>query len=252
MKYWKKPTPDQVDRAIALLGRRMHRRYFFDRLRNPEWIKPLFNKKFFLDPPDIEKDEEKGTIGFPLWPESRYLARMANLEPELVLKIILDMPETENIRVYEDFADAALAMPPQVSAKLIKKAKIWAQSPYQHFLAKKLGDLMTKLANAGMIEEALDLAKTVLVLIPDPRRKKEEKEDEQISLSPEPISRVDKWDYETILKENIPDLITSSGVRTFDFLCDLLEQYIELSQRKGKADAPNDYSWIWRPAIEDH
>ena len=88
MRFWKKPTPDQLDRAIALLGRTMHHRYFFDRLQNPEWVKPLLDKGFFTNPPTPENDEEKGTIGFPMWPESQYLARMAPQNPELILNVI--------------------------------------------------------------------------------------------------------------------------------------------------------------------
>ena len=251
MRFWKKPTPDQLDRAIALLGRTVHHRYFFDRLQNPDWVKPLWDKGYFTNPPTLERDEEKGTIGFPIWPESQYLVRMVQHNPELILDVILMIPETDNVRVYEDLADAALAMPPEISVKLIEKAKVWAQSPYQHLLAKKLGDLIGQLANAGMVDESLDLARTLLEVVPDPRRQQIYK-DQEFSLPPEPTSRIDEWDYESILKENVPDLVKAVGIRTFDLLCDLLEQAIELSQSRGKEGAPEDYSYIGRPAIEDH
>lgn len=251
MRSWKKPTPEQIDRAIALLGHTMHHRYFFDHLQNPEWIKPLFDKGYFSNPPPPERDEEKGTIGFPMWSESQYLARMAPLKPELVLDIIVKIPKTDNVRVYEDLADAALVMPTEISAKLIDKAKIWAKSPFQHLLSKKLGDLMAQLARAGMVDESIELARILLEVIPDPRRQKVYK-DNEFSLPPEPTSRIDKWDYESILKKNIPDLVDVGGIPTFELLCDLLEQAIELSLSKGKESAPEDYSYIGRPAIEDH
>ena len=252
MKSWKKPISDQIDRAIALLGRRMHHRYFFGRLQNPEWVNPLLEKGFFSNPPAPERDEQKGAIGFPIWPESQYLARMASQNPELVLDVILKIPETDNIRVYEDLADAALAMPPDISVKLIEKAKIWAQSPYQHLLAEKLGDFFSKLAHAGFVDQALDLAKVILQIIPAQKKPKMEKKDDTFTLPKEPTARLAKRDYESILKKNIPDLVTTDGIRTFDLLCDLLTRAVGFSRKSGKEGEPKDYSWIWRPAIENH
>lgn len=51
MKSWKKPTPEQVNRAISLLGQVQNVRYFFDKLENPEWIQPLYKKGYFSNPP---------------------------------------------------------------------------------------------------------------------------------------------------------------------------------------------------------
>ena len=74
MKSWKTPTPDQVDKAVALLGHAEQHRYFFDRLENPQWLQPLKAKGFFSNPPQIIRDEVKGTFGFPIWPDSRYMS----------------------------------------------------------------------------------------------------------------------------------------------------------------------------------
>ncbi len=74
MKSSKTPTPEQVTKAIALLGRKEHYRYFFDRLENPLWLEPLHKQGFFLHPPPPQANE--GSVVFPPWPESRYLARI--------------------------------------------------------------------------------------------------------------------------------------------------------------------------------
>src|SRR5213593_2211477 len=112
MRSWKTPTPDQVSRAVAQLGHAEHYRYFFDRLENPRWLELLAEKGFFKKPPAPRKDDSKGTVGFPPWPESRYLARMAKLgeAQEVVLSIALEIPDTENVRVHEDLAEVALAL----------------------------------------------------------------------------------------------------------------------------------------------
>ena len=46
MKSWKMPTPEQVAKAVALLGHVEQYRYFFDRLENPEWLLPLQKRDF--------------------------------------------------------------------------------------------------------------------------------------------------------------------------------------------------------------
>src|SRR5258708_2164830 len=82
MKSWKTPTPEQVERATARSGHGKYNRYFFDHLETPEWIRPLAEKGFFDSPPPPIREQSNNTISFPLWPASRYLARMAKLAPE--------------------------------------------------------------------------------------------------------------------------------------------------------------------------
>jgi len=168
MKSWKMPTPEQVTKAVALLGRAEQYRYFFDRLENPLWIEPLKTKGFFSSPPQATRDEKRGTAGFPPWPASRYLSRMAAQAPETVLEVALQIPPTEDVRVHEDLADAALAMPADLAAKLVPKAKKWLESPYQLLLPEKLGTLMGHLAKGGQVKAALDLARSLLNYIARP------------------------------------------------------------------------------------
>lgn len=249
MKSWKTPTPEQVDRAVALLVHPEQHRYFFDRLENPKWIGPLKSKGFFRNPPKPQRDEARGTIGFPPWPESRYLARMARLNPELVLEVLLEIPDTDNVRVYEDLADAALNMPPNLAARLVERAKTWARSPYQLLLPEKLGALAAHLARGGEVDNALGLARVLLEVLPDPRADEVSAED-PIAFPPEPKARFDTWDYEQILKKDFPEVVQAAGVQALHLLCDLLETFIRLSCRRSEDESPEDYSW--RPAIEDH
>lgn len=253
MKSWKKPTPEQVGKAVAKLGRLGHYRYFFDRLENPEWILPLKENHFFENPPKAQIDEVRGTIGFPIWPESRYLARMAALKPnKLVLDVILKIPDTDNGIVHEDLVDAALAMPPDIAAKLVSKAKKWAKSPYQLLLPEKLGSLVSHLAKGGQIKEALGLAQTLLEVLPDPRVEVQPDKKAVYRPLPEPKAGFDEWDYEQIIKKNIPDLVQAAGMHAFTLLCDLLETAIRLSRYRDEDKGLEDYSYVGRPAIEDH
>ena len=248
MRSWKKPTPELVDRAIAALVYAEQYRYFFDRLENPEWLEPLWKRGFFKHPPQIERDEEEGTVRFPPWPEARYLARMAAYKPELVAKIIRQMDDTENTMVLSDLVDALLAMPPKVAAQLAEKAKCWAEFPYP-LLSDKLGELISCLAKGGKTEEAMAIARVLLDVLPDPQHQHVA---EELNLPPEPRARFDAWHYEQIFKKHYPDLVHQGGLPALELLCDLLEKAIRLSRRRDDDKGPEDYSYIWRPAIEDH
>lgn len=252
MKSWKTPTPEQVARTVALLGHAEQYRYFFDRLENPEWINPLKLKGFFSNPPKPQRDEARGTIGFPPWPESRYLVRMAEIKPDVVLEVIKNIPDTDNVRVYEDFADAALKMPPEIAVRLLEKARNWVRSSYQLLLPKKLGTLLVHWARGGQVGAALALAQVLLEILPDTKRTDDSQSKETYGLPPEPRARFHTSHYREIIKKDFPELLKAGGVRVLTLLCDLLESAVRLSRRRNGDKGPEDYSRIWRPTIEDH
>jgi hypothetical protein len=240
MKSWKTPTPEQVDKAVAQLGHGEYNRYFFDRLENPEWLRPLKDKGFFGSPPQPIRDEAQGTIAFPQWPESRYLARMAKYAPGTVLEIARALPEAANVRVHSDLADAAIAMPAASGAQLVAQAKEWIKSPYQLLLPEKLGTLVNILALGGEADAALDLFAALLEVQPDPKP----------ILVPEPRARFDSWHYQGILRNNVQDLAHATGMRALELLCEILDRALQLSTKDQGAQESEDYSSIWRPSID--
>ncbi len=248
MPSWKKPTQDQIDRTLALIVRKEHYRYFFEKLENPEWIEPLWEKGFFKNPPKIYKKDD--TIFFPSWSEARYLARMVKHKPELVRDIINKMPETDNVQVLYELADAALKMPPDIAATLIDKFNQWAN--VQHLdivLAEKLGDLIEHLAKEGQPEQALSLAERLLdIQEPGEDIFKKFGLDTKIQ---DPQTKIgDVWHYREILSKNVPALIKVEKFKAFDFLCKLLDKAIRISiESESEVE---DFSFIWRPAIEDY
>ena len=48
--------------------------------------------------------------------------------PETVLDVILHIPDTDNVRVHEDLADAALAMPAELAAHWASKEAEWIET----------------------------------------------------------------------------------------------------------------------------
>ena len=65
--------------------------YFFLRLNEPAWLQPLKDEGLFRHPLEPERDTEKGTVAFPQWPQSRYLARMAAAGMPDVQQIVLEI-----------------------------------------------------------------------------------------------------------------------------------------------------------------
>src|SRR5438067_10892841 len=224
----------------------------FDRLDNPLWIDPLKERGFFSTPPAPIDQYVPGAMGAPPWPDSKYLARMAGVDPFAVHRVAMEIPETDNSLVHEDLADAALALPPDLAADLAVRAKRWlTTSPYHVMLPKKLGSLMASLATRGHGDEALDLARTLLELLPDEGAAAPMGEDAGFVLPPVPHARFSNWDYEQILKENFSGVVKALGVPALDLLCDLLGRALEFSVAESTDPSRGDGSYLWRPAIGD-
>jgi hypothetical protein len=245
MKQRKKPTDAEVDAAMSRLIQVSQIQYFFNKLENPEWIEPLFRKGFFKNPPAPISNEAEHTISFPLWPESKYLARMAEKTPDIVASIIEKASPTENVRVLEDFIDAASRMPGSVAKRLVPKILTWVESPYRLLMAQEIGRLIKRLAADKEILSAIKLAKAFLAIKRSAR--KHNTADAQLDSS-DINSPLNQWHYERALKNEIAELGSVAPWETLQLISGLLEEAEDIKRGNSKAD----YSYIWRPAIEDH
>jgi len=251
------PTENDLQRFCQEVPSNLVARgYFFDKLESPEWLAPLWEKGFFQHPPEPQIDQEHNTVSFPPWPEVHYLARMAAHKPEVVKEIILQMPDTTNIHVIYNLADAMLNMSPDIAVQLGDKAKEWADSSpaLDPLLADKLGKLISHLAYGGQPKVALSLAETLLEILPDPAVKGEQADDdvfgESYAPSPKPKAKLDPWHYEELLKKCVPGLIRAGRMDALKLLCDLLDKALCFSQRRK--ENKTDYSHVWCPAVEEH
>ena len=228
--------------------------YFFERLTSSGWLDRLQVNGFFSHPPASEMDNDKGTIGYSSWPQSRYLVRMAPLAPEKVLNIMLAVPPTDNVHVHEDFASAATVMPPELAAKWSDRETLRVNKPegLLGLLPEKLSALMNHLLQGGQVTAALGLAQSLLEVLPDPRPENEKQDKDEYSLSPEPCARFSAGRYKRILERMIPLLSPLARFPAFDLFCDLLEKVITLSKTSTDDEpGPEDYSYIWQPHLED-
>jgi hypothetical protein len=220
---------------------------FFDRLTSWRWLELLAKEGFFSDPPGPENDSAAGTISYPAWPPSRYLARIANIPEaqEAVLRVALAVPETDNIRVSADLADVALALPAALAALFVPKAKKWSESSHSILLPDRIAAIVGHLTRGGKIDEALEIARALLTVVPGRERV-------GTPFRPEPESRFDVWHYRKFLSEQAPELVDEAGERALEVFSALLESALELSRRPEEKGSFEDASSIWRRAIEDH
>jgi hypothetical protein len=52
------------------------------------------------------------------------------------------------------------------------------------------------------------------------------------------------------LKDHYPELVKAAGLPALELLCELLEKAIQFSPHRE--EGAEDFSYTWRPAIEDH
>lgn len=228
--------PERVKKMIELIQKRgANHDYFFSKLDSPDWILPLQAEGLFKAPPSAQREGD--TISFEIWPESKYLARIASVAPQQVLDVIERIPPTDNIRIHTDFSDAAIRMPAGLSARWVRKEIEWIkeQDHLYFLLPEKLGELCEHLATNGEVDIALRLAGTLLAITYLPERHAVR-------------ARFNDWNYEQILKKNGPAICHATGLRAIKLFCDLLAE--SLSHNEKGREPEDDYSRLWRPAIE--
>ena len=173
MKSWTKPTDDLVNKALTSVKKITARKYFFSRLENPLWLKPLAERGCFKYPPKSLRFDD-GTIQFPYWPEIRYLKNVCVDLPNEVVKLLINLPETDNPVVYDGILDIALQLPGKQSVKL--KDKILEYAGMEHQLqTHKFAKMLTKWTTENQISAALELTEILIEFAPDPQSERKQK-----------------------------------------------------------------------------
>jgi hypothetical protein len=230
---------------------------FFSGLGNPAWLEPLRAAGALRRPPAALTREQDGKhfIEYPGWPEGEYLERMA-ANPGAqgaVAGILLELPETDNLRIHYHLVGAALALPVEAAAAWVEGERAWLER--QGFLpltilANRLATLTSRLASGKFNGQALGLLKSLLALQVPPSAENSADEEAALYYRPEPRAHVDAWHYSQVLEVAVPVLVAADNFGTLTVLCDLLEEAIAFSGLKRTAGA-GDTSYIWRRAVEN-
>jgi hypothetical protein len=229
-----KPTADEVKAAIPFLSSPEHETYFFDRLENPEWVRPLAEQGAFSTPPP--RITTAGGIRFPSWAPSRYLARMATLRPRDVADVVLTL-QTDNSRVIWDCLRAIAAMPPAEAARCVPfigeaagEALLWLGFEEAAGICASLG-----VANAHAASLAIAAALFAPRLTTD---------------TPWPRGR-DEHSYRDGLSIVVPALAANAPEAFLQMMGVWLQDVIRARSYVNEAKG-YDGSEHWRAAIEDH
>ena len=230
-----------IARALKEIGKgEAQRRYFLESAKSPDWLKPLADAGYFQHPPEPRQDGNY--VSFPLWDQSRFLARMAKIPAaqDIVLEIISRIPKTENVSVHEDLLDVALALPAHFAAQLVPSIKNWIKSPYQLNLPYKLAVFIPHLATGDEGEAALEVAREALAPQPDPRSE-DQSDNEYYSIKPQ--FRFRDSQCKDIVDQAISPLVRALGSGTVGMFADLLESSIKLTRKPGR-EGYDDYLYI--------
>lgn len=231
--------------------------YFFNKIDNPAWLLPLKEKGFFKNPiPAIRKD---GYIQFPVWPESGYLIRIADKAPNEVLEIIKTLPDTDNERVMDDVANILFKVSPGKAAKYTNQLKKYINTSRFLMLHTTISELICRLAENNQYDSALELAKEMLEVSPDPEKEDKLKSDYVMMKA---NTKYREHDYKSIAEKITPSLAKASPLSTIDMYADLLQKAIsyeythcKLEEGDEEAEDPaekkDDLSYIWRPNIAE-
>lgn len=246
------PTENNADELVRLIVEFEHRRYFFDKCNNTDWLGLLSKRGAFLSPQGPIKRGEY--IQFVGWPESQYLARIANQKPQEVYEIIKNLT-SDNQSVLDDFLDAALKSPADTASKYVKIIidKAWLRGLYNLRLPDKAADLMEKLAAEGRVDEAISLANEIFSLrIYEPVQASDDSNNQFSFVHPDAKPYFDEWQFGEIAQKKTKTLALVRPVDLFEVFVNKLQDALKLEKRYDSKSEDDfyEYSHIWRPNLE--
>jgi len=249
MKSWTQPTNEMVEKVLSSVKKETDRQYFFSRLNNPLWVKPMSDRGCFTNPPEVRHLPE-GYVQYQNWPELTYLVNIAEEAVDQVVSIILGLPKTDNPRVYEGIFEIALKLTGRESAKLLPKIIEYSELEHQ-FFAYRYPELLQHWTHQGNINESIEVAKKIVTFREDPRlRAKDQlrkKQPNDFGIPLEPIPRFDQWEYQQILEKGVRPLAEEEPYQVARILIDATASMIRLGMHQEDIDKEReeDYSEIW-------
>ena len=254
MKSWKKPTNEMVDKALYSVKKVTARKYFFSRLENPLWLKPLAERGCFKYPPKSQRFDD-GTIEFPYWPEIQYLKNVCREVPDEVINLVVNLPKVDNPTVYDGILDIALQIPGKQSAKL--KDKILEYTGMEHqFNTYRYANLLERWIEENQTSAALELSKILIAFAPDPQSEEKRKQRDNANdlhelsgTSLYPVPKFGHWEYLNIMSKGIRPLADKEPYRVACLLIDTTANMIHLRTHQEYLDTGVDLSETWCPRL---
>ena len=241
MKSWKKPTSELIDKALQSAKKITARKYFFSRLENPLWLKPLAERGCFKYPPKIQRFDD-GTVIYPYWPEIQYLKNVCRDAPDEVINLVMELPPIDNPIVYDGILDIALQLPGEKSARL--KPKILEYASMDHQLRTyKYVDLLAYWTKENQTSAALELSKIFVAFTAVPQSR-------DTDTLPDPLPQMD-ISYQDLMFKGIRPLAEKKPYQIAVILIDTTTNMIYLRTHPEDLDKEEDHSEIWCNLLND-
>ncbi len=214
------------------------RRWFFSDLKNPAWVEPLADEGYFTNPLAAEQMEDNRRI-FQPWPPSQFLAGSASGASGPVASVFCKV-STDNPYVLRNMLDAAMAMPDLEAATVAKKvaSALDEGADLYHGNQDALSKVAERLAaNRETRDTSFFLCRSYLF----PKKKAE-------STS----QRRENYGFLEAIKSLTPHMVPIQPEDTIGLLCEEVATAIQAKGKPAGGDPMFDYSYMWRPAIEEH
>lgn len=240
-----------IAKALKTVEKVTEQRYFFSRLENPLWLKPLAEHGCFKSPPKSQRFDD-GTIQHPYWPEIQYLKNVCSDVPEEVIKLLLDLPKTDNPVVYDVILDIALKVPGRESVKL--KDKILEYVDMEHrWGTYRYAELLAYWTKENQTQEALALSRTLVVFLPDPQSEEKRKHRidnlkewrEMFGTTLRPAPKFSHWEYSNIMSKGVRSLVKKDAYKVACLLINTTAGMIRLRTHQEDVDKEEDQSETW-------
>jgi hypothetical protein len=207
--------------------------YFFRRLSHPQWLPALKARGVFKRPPEIVENPATGERYYLRWPHGEYLARMAaipNVQQQVAM-IAAQVGDSTNPWVQGHVSAIMKALPVPLVIDLLPAKIRWLEDGGAALQEDAyLAETAVRLSREGFHAEAWRLFAVLLAS----------------------LARSEGGMYlrTQVIRDIAPTLLDLTGAVGLTHLCDLLQADIEASPEAQRA--PQDLSYIWRPAIENH
>ena len=244
-------SENDVERMFSLIERRgANSVFFFQQIAETtdvSWLSELEKRDYFKHPPSVEPIGD-GQVIFPFWWPIRYLAKISSQAPDEVIEIVLQLPKTNNPRVYDGILDIALELQGEQSAKLKPKIleSIGREDQSQTY---RYANLLAHWVKENQIADALELSKILVAFVPDPqsKEKQERRKEDPMSWGTllHPSARFNHWEYSEIITKGVCLLAENEPYETTRFLINATSNMLCLRIHPDEFDKSQDFSNIW-------
>jgi hypothetical protein len=166
--------------------------------------------------------------------------------------VLQNIPASENPAVTGLLFKTLASLPDDHIVRLRGKAREWVAAPFADHFADEAAAAALRLLASGATRAARRLVAKLLEVRPDPRlAEKASTRDSSLRASPEAVARLSAWEYGRVLTRLVGPMVDATGLDAVRLLAGLLENALRLSRWEDE-EGRDDYSYIWRPAVEDH